>query len=95
MDADALRRASKTLIEAQGEQFRRAEKAEAEVVRLRTALGRVRQGFLNILDCRRFEFGDEFRYGALHRQEVEAEIKLLDAALGGLLTPTTVDAEPR
>jgi regulator of replication initiation timing len=39
MDADALRRASKALIEAQGEQFRRAEKAEADVAHLRTALG--------------------------------------------------------
>lgn len=54
---------------------------DARIAELEAALRRNKVGFENILDCRRFEFGDEFRYGALTKQELQDEIARIDAAL--------------
>lgn len=54
--------------------------AEARVRELEAAIGRVRQGFYNILELRRMPSG---RYGNLTEDEIRLVIAELDEALKG------------
>lgn len=59
----------------------RAANAADVIAACEKALKRDQRGLSNILDCRRFEFGDEFRYGALTKEEVTDEIDRIGEAL--------------
>jgi len=78
--------------------FNRCHQLEAENAVMRTALGRNRQGYLNILEMRKLSSeqwgsrdGYGGRYGALTREEIEAVIADIEAALSS----APVAAEPK